>query len=258
MKLRVRFKLSKDKQAILLCIYADKGNGGFHGPIFDDNSFEGIPIPGNPPGWEYDDIIGVHNRPLSDFVPNRILKKNYIAHFDPDPINLTYGDKFNYDMSGKVPNKLKKLHKGDLILWAARLHPYNGKKYLENAKSLIYLIGWLKINYILDFTDPKSYEKIEWNPLDNVHLLECGGNLELLKIEKHIIAYGQEEIGGQLEKAILLTKPYEKPKGYPIIAKYENLFLGASYLSYIGHYNLNYNQAWNLIKDKPIKNPSLK
>lgn len=256
------------KKAILICIYGDTSTTGFLGPIFPDKTFEGIPIQtGTPIGPTYQEIIGVHQVPISTYIPKITgvkIEAMSRAHFDPDPIHLTYGD--NGD--SKVANVCRNLNPGDLLLWSARLCDYN-EGYLDRFPK-VYLIGWLMVEHIIDgtLTTGKDLLQVFRNRNINNHLLlssidQDGNDLYDLKKfsinlenEKHVIVCGNKAFGGQLEKAIPLTDPIVAGN-YPISSEMSDLFRTAKKILRIGPYNLNYDVAWNLVNDKTLNNPKL-
>jgi hypothetical protein len=256
-------------KAILICIYAETDNGGFWGPIFDDMTFEGIPTPADyDTGPEFESIIGVHGRSLSEYIPqNAKITPQTSSHFDPDPIHLTYGDRMN----ARAAESIRKMKKGDLILWAARLQKFDGKNYNTKIPPRTYLIGWLKVEWILDCRiDKRQVLETELEQMNqNSHLIDATVNddfkwvytrndaINNLMLRKEAIAYGIKNIGGQLKYAIPLT--HELIDGsYPILEELQgNLFEAAEQLLRIGPYNLNYDNALQLILKKEILNPSL-
>lgn len=254
------------KKAKLICIYSDTSTTGFLGPIFSDKTFEGIPIHTNlPTGPTYQEIIGTHNIPISTYIPSKAnIEASNRAHFDPDPVHLTYGD--NND--SLVANVCRKSSPGDLLLWAARLRDY--EKGYKKTPPKVYLIGWLMVERIIDGTsisDNDLSEIFQHRNINNHLLLSCFDktgkdiyNLEdfsnNLKTNKHVIVCGNKAFGGQLETAIQLTDPLIDGN-YPIRADMSNLFSTAEKILRIGPYNLKYNPAWNLVSNKTIKNPKL-
>jgi hypothetical protein len=79
-------------KAMLLRIGIDTNCGGL-APIFEDGSFEYIPIPEGYDSLEsrtYGTIKGRSGKPLSDFLPGELL--NNPVHYDPEFETFTYGD----------------------------------------------------------------------------------------------------------------------------------------------------------------------
>jgi hypothetical protein len=132
-------------KAMLLRIGIDSKTGGALGPIYDDGSFEYIPIP---EGWEieerktYRDIIGRKGKPLSEFLPDEIA--DCVAHCDPEFETCTYGDH-----SSPKRSLLLKLEKNDLLVFYAGLDPYKNVKYERG----LYLIGYFLVLDVIDFNE---------------------------------------------------------------------------------------------------------
>jgi len=259
--------IKMESEAIMICIYADTSSGGFRGPVFPDLTFEGIPIPNDSAiGIKYDEIIGVHGKPLSAYIPSKAsFDGSTVAHFDPDPVHLTYGD------CGEsiVTKRCKKLKPGDLLLWSARLEPFVRNSY-TGGDPRVYLIGWLMVERVIDYEKlSKSEEREIFNQRHlNHHLLlacrkyEQGKSvpcynweefLENLKNGNHVVVIGNKHFGGQLQQAIPLTEPLDG--NYPIMEDKQALFKSAEYILRNNPYILDYDQAWKLIRNKPIKNP---
>jgi len=80
----------------LLRIGVDTGTGGIHGPLFQDRSFEYIPIPD---GFgvdhrTYGNVVGRHGHPLASYFPfsRRAAIARRSVHLDPEFETFTYGD----------------------------------------------------------------------------------------------------------------------------------------------------------------------
>ena len=91
--IRVRLACRAAMKALLLRVGIDKGCGGTLAPIFDDGSFEFVPIPESVPApgaATFNDRIGRKGKRLSAYVPSSI--KNAPMHEDPEFLTCTYGD----------------------------------------------------------------------------------------------------------------------------------------------------------------------
>jgi len=78
---------------LLLRVGMDRGAGGALGPIFDDGTFEYIPIPESEEALNertYATLVGSHGLPLAKFLPRRLARVH--PHVDPDFTSMTYGD----------------------------------------------------------------------------------------------------------------------------------------------------------------------
>ena len=80
-------------KGLLLRVALDKGSGGALAPIFEDGSFEYIPIPENKEtsiSSTYSSTLGRSKEPLSKFVPIKYTDSQ--IHFDPEFETFTYGE----------------------------------------------------------------------------------------------------------------------------------------------------------------------
>lgn len=80
----------------LLRVGVDAGCGGIHGPLFDDGTFEFMPIPDDLmlDSRTYGNQTGRSGRRLVDFFPTKQQSKmeNQPIHVDPEFDTFTYGD----------------------------------------------------------------------------------------------------------------------------------------------------------------------
>lgn len=122
----------------MLRIGIDTGSGGIHGPLFQDGTFEYIPIPDNfgKDNRTYGNTFGMHGRPLSEYFPEsrrrNIAQKS--IHFDPEFVTFTYGD--------PTPPKagLRHLEPGDLLVFYCGLA---GWDFVSSPA--LYLIGYFEV-----------------------------------------------------------------------------------------------------------------
>lgn len=154
---------------------------GISGPVFDDGTFEFIPIlelweentyflrrgaksfvvsdnseqemePYTSESRTYAQLQasnGINGKLLSDFVPKEYC--DAIVHFDPDLKDLTYGDRIDTP-KGK---QIEKLAPGDYIFFVSSLAPYVKEAYVHKERDLIcayqkrnmakYVIGYFKV-----------------------------------------------------------------------------------------------------------------
>jgi hypothetical protein len=128
----------KNMKVALLRVGADTAAGKINGPLFDDGSFEYIPIPdyGGIDDRTYGNTIGASGRPLIDYFPKSLQgrMRDQSIHFDPEFITLTYGD--------PTPPKsgLRHLEKGDFLVFYAGLQGFG----FDSAPAL-YIIGYFEI-----------------------------------------------------------------------------------------------------------------
>lgn len=129
-------------KGLLLRVGIDRGFGGCLAPIFDDGSFEYIPIPERCATSEnrmYADLPGRNCRTLADFVPANL--HNSAPHFDPEFETFTYGDP-----TRNKRKQLLKLDSGDLLIFYAGLEPGNG---IDIPR--LFIIGYFTVKQVYDF-----------------------------------------------------------------------------------------------------------
>ena len=122
----------------MLRIGVDAGSGGIQGPLFQDGSFEYIPIPDGSGIDErtYSNTSGLKGRKLVEYFPeNRRAKMaDCSIHFDPEFATFTYGD----PTSPKAG--LRRLKKGDMLIF------YCGLKGWDFAsEEALYLMGYFEV-----------------------------------------------------------------------------------------------------------------
>ena len=124
----------------------------FASPLFEDGSFEFIPIPedeGQTSGVRYSDLRS-HYDPSSSllpYVPPRL--HDAVCHNDPEFETLTYGDNGENGRS----SALTRIQPGDVLLFLARLERWaDGKRAGQFG---FYLIGGLSTDYA-EFITPQS------------------------------------------------------------------------------------------------------
>ena len=122
----------------MLRVGIDTGSGGTHGPLFEDGSFEFIPIP-DTSGVEprtYGSTVGRKGRKLAECLPERLQAKmrNQSVHADPEFDTFTYGDP-------TAPKAgLRRLEEGDMLVFYCGLEGWG----FESAPAL-YLIGYFEV-----------------------------------------------------------------------------------------------------------------
>lgn len=182
------------KKAMLLRVGIDKGCGGALAPIFEDGSFEFIPIPegdlNSVESKTYMNTKGRSGHPLSYYLPQKI--KDNTMHFDPEFETFTYGDpttKRNY---------LLKLNKGDLLVFYAGLTPFMTHKFDE----ALYIIGYFTVDKVIDFnqlTEMKAKEVSHCYP-NNAHIKRS------MDYHNLVIVEGNKNNSQLLNEAILVSQ----------------------------------------------------
>ncbi len=139
----------------------------FASPVYDDGSFELVPITETPPepgprSICFRDLRCVANpsRSLSDLMPARMA--GLAAHYDPEWETLTYGD--NCERAARARG-LRSASRGDLLFFLARLCHHDGKRLTGGAG--FYLVGFLEVESILraayEPPPPSALERVRAN-----------------------------------------------------------------------------------------------
>ena len=137
----------------------DTGAGGIHGPLFQDGTFEYIPIPD---GYgidnrTYSNTSGQHGRTLIEYFPKSKYTKmsHQSIHFDPEFTTFTYGDP-------TVPKSgLRHLEIGDYLIFYCGLEGWDHKN-----EPALYLMGYFEIStagYASEFTTAQIHELFDEN-----------------------------------------------------------------------------------------------
>ena len=182
-------------KAMLLRVGIDKGCGGTLAPIFEDGTFEYIPIPEEDPESTetrtYNNTFGRYGEIFGLYVPNKI--KNEIMHFDPEFDTFTYGD------STSKRKFLLKLKKNDLLVFYAGLTPYENDKCPDG----LYIIGYFTVKAIVDFNDLSDEETQKYSEKfsNNAHIKRKMDQKDL------IIVSGDESHSKLLRTPILISEP---------------------------------------------------
>jgi hypothetical protein len=166
-------------KAMLLRVGIDKGTDGALGPLFEDGSFEFIPISeGDAESKEertYQNTLGKSGKSLSTYLPKRV--ENRTMHFDPEFVTFTYGDP-------TVKRKyLLKLEKKDLLIFYAGFTPFKNKKH----KEALYLIGYFTVERVIDFNQLTKKEIGNFYRLypNNAHLKRSYDTEDLVIVVGH-------------------------------------------------------------------------
>ncbi len=122
----------------MLRVGIDTGSGGMQGPLFQDGSFDYIPIPDGRGDDErtYGNTIGLKGLKLVEYFPYRrqSAMRNRSIHFDPEFATFTYGD--------PTPPKagLRNLQTGDLLIFYCGLE---GRDF--TSAPALYLMGYFEV-----------------------------------------------------------------------------------------------------------------
>jgi len=131
-------------------------------PIFEDGTFEFVPIPRCSPSVcpdepgnclecieeytvfpRYCELPSPNGREFSEFIPSDRLKMR--TDNDPEFQTFSYGD---FPSRNSRASYLKKLDSGDRLFFLARLVKWSGSHFTNEAG--FYLIGFFEIEYIFD------------------------------------------------------------------------------------------------------------
>ena len=135
----------------------------FVGPLFDDGTFEFLPISDqeSPHAVRYRDLRSYYDpdRDLKQYVPERLW--DAACHNDPEFETLTYGDSGD---NGRSSN-LTSLERGDVLLFLARLSRRagaRGRPTKLTSSDGFYLVGGFSIEHRAGFETPDS-PRFTWN-----------------------------------------------------------------------------------------------
>ena len=122
----------------MLRLGIDTGSGGILGPLFQDGTFEYVPIPDGfgLDSRTYSNVMGCHGRPLIDYFPasRQAAMQHQAMHVDPEFISFTYGD------PGRNKSGLRHLNAGDMLIFYCGLTGWDCSE-----KSRLYLIGYFEV-----------------------------------------------------------------------------------------------------------------
>jgi hypothetical protein len=122
----------------MLRIGIDTGSGGIHGALFQDGSFEYIPIPDGfgIDSRTYGNTTGIKGRNLVEYFPQsrQVRMRDRAIHFDPEFTTFTYGD----PTSPKAG--LRWLEKGDMLIFYCGLEGWDFE-----SEPALYLMGYFEI-----------------------------------------------------------------------------------------------------------------
>lgn len=183
-------------------IGVDTGSGGIHGPLFQDGSFEYIPIPdgfGIDPRT-YGATVGHNGARLVEYFPkSRWGKMEYQSiHVDPEFATFTYGDP-------TAPKAgLRRLEQGDLLVFYCGLGGWNFR-----AEPALYLMGYFEVEaagYAADYTTEQlnllfgenfhvKHPSIFEAQKDRLVLVKGSANSRLLKKAVLLSGWGQDRAG---------------------------------------------------------------
>lgn len=165
-----------DHKALLLRVGIDRGTGGALGPIFDDGTFEYIPIPereGTRERRSYGTLLGQHGRPLGDYLPRKLAA--LYPHIDPDFGTAIYGD-----AAPRKRRQLGKLMRGDVLVFYCGLVPSQ-----STDAPRLFAIGYLLVKGVhkLTASDLKKRSAVRRRFCRTAHFLRTTPDPELTLVE---------------------------------------------------------------------------
>jgi len=124
---------------VLLRVGIDTGSGGIHGPLFQDSTFEFVPIPDGSdidPRKYGNTKDRSHGKMLVEYFPlhRRNEMANQSIHFDPEFDAFTYGD----PTSPKA--RLRTLGRGDILVFYSGLEGWD----FSSAPAL-YIVAYFEV-----------------------------------------------------------------------------------------------------------------
>jgi hypothetical protein len=204
-------------KAAMLRVGIDTGSGGMHGPLFQDGSFEYVPIPDDFHIDErtYGNIRGRRGESLTAYFPKSRQRgmMSHSLHYDPEFDTFTYGDP-------TAPKAgLRRLERGDMLIFYCGLQGWD----FESAPAL-YLMGYFEVEVAGragDFDPADLAGKFANNfhvkhrhvydvQRDRLVLVKGSSNSRLLKTAVRISEMGNDCSGKPLK---VLSPPMQKVFG---------------------------------------------
>ena len=146
----------------IINVGVNTSHGKLKSPIFDDGTFEFVPIPCCPLGEcpdetgncsqclkefsvfpRYEKLYSPNGRNFREFIPPDLFKMR--THNDPEFETFTYGD---FPTLSPRAFNLKKLETGDKLLFLTRLVRWRDGYFTDSAG--FYFIGFLEIEHVFD------------------------------------------------------------------------------------------------------------
>jgi len=156
----------------IINVGVNASHGQLRSPVFDDGTFEFIPIPeqgrrrscpecGTLP--RYCDLKSFNGLDLSKFIPTNYY--HHRVHNDPEFVSYTYGD---YPTISPRAANLKKLVRGDFLFFLARLVKYRNEAFTKKAG--FYIIGYFEVEDILKEATSRPKQSILKKFINNAHV----------------------------------------------------------------------------------------
>lgn len=190
-------------QALLLRVGLDNGSGGGLAPIYEDGTFDYIPIP---EGYEttqkqtFNKVTTRDGRPYAEYVSSD--NESSPLHLDPEFTTYTYGD------PTRKRSQLAELTEDDLLIFYVGLEPETSEGHPR-----LYVIGYFTIATVHELDNKTPTERAElFDRLENnAHIKRA----KLTPESKHpaqddypVIIEGKPDQSRLLKKARPLTDAY--------------------------------------------------
>jgi hypothetical protein len=193
-------------KALLLRVGIDKGSGGTYGPVFNDGSFEFVPIPEtyrSCTATTFGERIGRKGRLLSTYAPPAL--RHVPMHDDPEFETRTYGD------ATAKRRYLLKLSEGDLLVFYAGLKPFNHDN--QDYPEALYFVGYFTIDQVIDFNWLSASERAAYRQRypSNAHVKRG------YAFENLVIVVGSKD-SRLLNHALLISEKKPDKSGRPTFA----------------------------------------
>jgi len=175
----------------LLRVGIDKGSDGLLAPLFEDGSFEYIPLSERDPDSEekrtFQNLQGRCGKKLSEYLPEKVVNRK--IHHDPEFETFTYADE------GRKAQFLIKLEKGDYLVF------YAGLASRKKGDGL-YLIGYLVVEQVIKLgkLDHDKQHTIQEEHPTNSHLKRHFK-------EGVVLVVGDKNKSKLLDKALPISSP---------------------------------------------------
>jgi hypothetical protein len=192
-----------ERNVALVNVGANSLHGSLRSPIFEDHTFEFVPIP-DPilkmtrarEGIRYKDLKPLNGVKYEEFIPPRYL--NEFVHADPEFRGFTYGD---YPDHSPRASNLRKLSAGDFLLFFSRLVPWVDGRYLNRAG--FYFIGYFEIDSIFKRITRRPNKTTLRQIQENAHIIR--GRCDALLYDGFWIIKGTRK-SKRFRKAIPLNR----------------------------------------------------
>lgn len=132
-------------------------------PLFEDKSFEFVPIPASADdGYTFANLrqFNAPDRPMINHFRSLNIQPDTKIHNDPEFATFTFGD------SPIVKAGLKFMTKGDFLFFLVRLVPYRNQQYY-NHEGIFALIGFLEIEEIIPLPFDATIDPLLTSPAFN-------------------------------------------------------------------------------------------